>query len=147
MAHQVKNLPANAGDTGLIPGIGIDPRGGNGNPLQYSCLENSMDRGTWWVTIHGGHKESDMTCWTKQQKGLQKGYFFQPEIGNLRSKWCLFCCSWKGVLGQLTLGSQARIPLPCLSQHPPMCLPIPVPQPSSSRTGGFSGLAYRPFLP
>ena len=43
----VKNLPANAGDSGLIPGSGRPPGEGNGNPLQYSCLENPMDRGTW----------------------------------------------------------------------------------------------------
>ena len=43
----VKNLPANAGDVGLIPGLGRSPGGGNGNPLQYSCLGNSMDREVW----------------------------------------------------------------------------------------------------
>ena len=48
----VKNLPANAGDEGLIPGLGRLPRGGNGNPLQYSCLENPADRGAWWTTVH-----------------------------------------------------------------------------------------------
>ena len=45
----------NAGDmrdVGLIPGSGRSPRGGNGNPLQYTCLENSMDRGAWWATVH-----------------------------------------------------------------------------------------------
>ena len=50
MAQEVKNPPANAGDAedaGLIPGSGRSPGGGNGNPLQYSGLENSMDRGTW----------------------------------------------------------------------------------------------------
>ena len=46
----VKNLPANAGDLGSIPGSGISPGGGNGNPLQYSCLENPMDRGAWQAT-------------------------------------------------------------------------------------------------
>ena len=49
-----KNPPANAGDTGdmgLIPGS--SPGGGNGNPLQNSCLENPMDRGAWWATVHG----------------------------------------------------------------------------------------------
>ena len=45
----VKNLPANAGDEGSIPGSGRSLGVGNGNPLQYSCLENSMDRGTWWI--------------------------------------------------------------------------------------------------
>ena len=52
----VKNPPANAGDakdSGLIPGIGRSPGAGNGNPLQYSCLENSMGRGSWWATVHG----------------------------------------------------------------------------------------------
>ena len=49
----LKNLPANAGDTGLIPGSGRPPGGGNGNSLQYSCLENSVERGTWWATVHG----------------------------------------------------------------------------------------------
>ena len=49
----VKNLPANAGDMGLIPGSERSPGGGNGNPLQYSCLGNPMDRGTWWTTVHG----------------------------------------------------------------------------------------------
>ena len=51
----VKNLPANAGDErdmGLNPGSGRSPGVGNGNPLQYSCLENSMDRGAWQATIH-----------------------------------------------------------------------------------------------
>jgi len=42
-----------AGDQGLIPRQGRTPRGGNGNPLQYSCLENSMDRGAWQATVHG----------------------------------------------------------------------------------------------
>ena len=49
----VKNLPANAGDVGSIPELGRSPVGGNGNPLKYSCLENSMDRGVWWDTVDG----------------------------------------------------------------------------------------------
>ena len=49
----VKNPPANAGDTGLIPGLGRSPEEGNGNPFQYSCLEKSMDRRTWLATVHG----------------------------------------------------------------------------------------------
>ena len=48
----VKNLPANAGDVGLIAFLGRSPGEGNGNPLQYSCLENPMDRGAWWATVH-----------------------------------------------------------------------------------------------
>ena len=49
----VKDLPANGGDAGLIPGSGRFPGEGNGNPLQYSCLENPMDGGAWWSTVHG----------------------------------------------------------------------------------------------
>jgi len=57
----VKNLPANAEDTGSILESGRFPREGNGNPLQYTCLGNSMDRGAWWATVHGVAKESDTT--------------------------------------------------------------------------------------
>ena len=49
----VKNPPANAGDPGSIPGSKRSPGEGSGNPLQYSCLENSVDRGAWWATVHG----------------------------------------------------------------------------------------------
>ena len=50
-----------AGDLGLIPGLGRSPGGGHGNTLQYSCLENPMDRGAWWATVHRVHKELDTT--------------------------------------------------------------------------------------
>ena len=63
MALVVKNLPTSAGDIrdmGLIPGLGRSPGGGHGNPLQYSCLENSMDRGAWQTKVHEV-AESDMT--------------------------------------------------------------------------------------
>ena len=53
----VKNLPDNAGDLGSIHGEGKSPGEGNGNPLQYSCQENPMDRGAWWATVHGIAKE------------------------------------------------------------------------------------------
>ena len=56
-----KNLPASAGDAGLIPGLGRSLAEGNGNPLQYSCLGNSMGRGAWWATVHEVSKELDMT--------------------------------------------------------------------------------------
>ena len=49
----VKNLPANSGDEDSIPSLGRSPGGGNGNPLQYSCLENPMDRGAWSARVHG----------------------------------------------------------------------------------------------
>ena len=48
-----KESACNAGDLGSIPGLGRSPGEGNGNPLQYSCLENPMDREAWWATVHG----------------------------------------------------------------------------------------------
>ena len=48
----IKNLPASAGDVGSIPGSGRCPGGGNGNPLQYSCLEITVDRGAWQAAVH-----------------------------------------------------------------------------------------------
>jgi len=56
----VKNLPANAGDTGSIPGLRRCPGEGNGSPLQYSCLGNPVDKGTWWATVPGVAKS-----WTR----------------------------------------------------------------------------------
>ena len=58
----LKNPPANAGDTrdaGSVPRSGRSPGGGNGNPLQYSCLGNSIDRQAWWATVHGVPEELD----------------------------------------------------------------------------------------
>ena len=70
----VKNLPASTGDVVSVPALGRPPGGGNGTPLQYSCLGNPMDRGTWQATVHGGDQESDMTkhtaCRQKSQTGL-----------------------------------------------------------------------------
>ena len=57
----VKNLSANAEDTGLIPGSGRSPEARNGNPLQYSCLENPVDKEAWGATVNGVTKESDVT--------------------------------------------------------------------------------------
>ena len=57
----VKNPPANAGGPGLIPGLGRSPGKGDGNPLQYSCPGNPMDRGAWWATVHGVAQELDLT--------------------------------------------------------------------------------------
>ena len=66
MALVVKNLPASAGDLrdkGSIPGLGISPGEGHGNPLQYSHLENPMDKGAWWTTVHGVTKS-----WTRLEQ-------------------------------------------------------------------------------
>ena len=64
----VKNPPANARDIGSIPGLGRSPGEGKGNPLHYSCLGNSMDRGPWRATIHGGQKRVEQNLATKQQQ-------------------------------------------------------------------------------
>ena len=71
----VKNLPANArdaGDVSSIPGSGRSPRGGNGNPLQNSCLENSMDRGAWWAAVHGVTKSQTLKShyWAYTEKAI-----------------------------------------------------------------------------
>ena len=57
----VKNLPANAREIGSISGLGRSPGEGNGNPFQYSCLQNPMDRGACWAIVHGVAKELDVT--------------------------------------------------------------------------------------
>ena len=96
VALLVKDLPANAGDIediGSIPGLERSPGGGHGNPLQYSCLENPMDRGAWQATVHGV-TESDTTdviqhsthhikykvelCLLKWARRAQKGWVVQP---------------------------------------------------------------------
>ena len=64
----VRNLPANAGDIGLIPGSGGSPGERNSNPFQYSCLGNSIDRGAWQAIVHGGCKRVRHDLVTKQQQ-------------------------------------------------------------------------------
>ena len=61
MAQAVNNPSAYTGPVGLIPGSGRSPRKGNDNPLQYSCLENSFDRGAWRASVHGDVEELDTT--------------------------------------------------------------------------------------
>ena len=64
VGSMVKNLPANARDTGLIPGSRRSPGEGNGNPLQYACLGNPMDRGARWALVHGAAKsQRQLTEW------------------------------------------------------------------------------------
>ena len=67
----IKKPPANAGGMGSTPGSGRSPGEGNGNSLQCSCLENSMNRGSWKATVHGAIKESDQTSWLKQWQQQQ----------------------------------------------------------------------------
>ena len=85
----VKNLPASAEDMGLIPGLRRSPGEGNGHPLQYSCLKNTMDRGAWWATLHGVPRVGHNSV-TKQQQELQPPslFFFLP--GHLDRCLCIF---------------------------------------------------------
>ena len=73
----VKNLSANSGDVGSVTGLGRFPGEGNGKPLQYACLGNPMDRGTWHATLYGVTKESDTTV-TKQEKRVWEGMEKNP---------------------------------------------------------------------
>ena len=66
----VKNLPANAGDSSSISGSGRAPGEEDGNPLQYCCLGNPMDRAAWWATVHGVTKESGVTEQLNNRKGF-----------------------------------------------------------------------------
>ena len=95
VAQVVKNLPAKAGtagDTGSIRELGRSPGGGNGNPLQYSCLENSMDRRAWWATVHGVERD-----WA--HRGLMKEVAF--ELGF--ETWADFCRQkWRMHGGRIT---------------------------------------------
>ena len=68
VGSEVKASASDAGDPGSIPGLGRPPGEGNGNPFQYSCLGNSMDRGTWWATVHEVAKDPDRTEQLKNNK-------------------------------------------------------------------------------
>ena len=85
-----KESTCNAGDPGSTPGLGRSPGGGNGNPLHYSCLENPMDRGTWWAIVHwviksqiwGGGEQS------QNGRGIGRGDHFLPNKFIKRSFEC-----------------------------------------------------------
>ena len=78
MVLVVKNPPANAGDLGSIPGSRRSSGGGHSNPLQYSCLENPMDRGAWWATVHGVTKSQTQLKQISMQHVLS---FTQESMG------------------------------------------------------------------
>ena len=70
---EVKASASNTGDMGLIPGLGRSPGEGNGNPLQYSCLENPTDGGAWWATVHGVAKSrTRLSNLTYAELGIQR---------------------------------------------------------------------------
>ena len=74
MAQTVKNSPANAGDLGSIPGLGRSSGEGRGNPLQYFCLENPMDRGAWQATVH--RVTESRTRLSDQARAQYTSYFY-----------------------------------------------------------------------
>ena len=73
-----KKSTCNAGDLGLIPGSGRSPGEGKGSPLQYSCLENSMDRRTWWATVHG--VTQSQTQLSEEHYHLEYGKFNSADV-------------------------------------------------------------------
>ena len=83
---QVKNLPVNARDSGLILGLGRSPGEGNGNLLQATCVENSMDRGAWWARVHGISKG-----WTRLSDWAH--LFIWLHQVSVTAPWDL-CCMW-----------------------------------------------------
>ena len=114
MVLVVNNLPANAGDTrdaGSIPGSDRSPGGGHGNPLQYSCLENPMDRGAWWAIVHGVAQSWTWMKWlsTCIHRLLRKHWDGENDAGS-PSGWDLdisYCGGqgrkqdWEGETGEL----------------------------------------------
>ena len=89
----VKNPPANAEDTGSTPGSGRSPGEGNGNTLQYSCLENPMDGRAWWATLHGVAKKSDPTeCLNNNKPDPSQGKLVELSLFKIHysssSLWC-----------------------------------------------------------
>ena len=87
-----KESACNAGDMGSIPGLWRFPGEGNGKPLQYSCLENPMERGAWWAIVHGITKESDMTEWPNNDNNFQIISFSHL---NVDLTWMSFCVKYR----------------------------------------------------
>ena len=112
----VKNPPANAGDirdSGLISGSERSPGEGHGNPLQYSCLENSMDRGTWWATVRGVAKSQTRLSTHTQRERLCIGH--RP-----RNVSHLFCSHFIGK----NLNTRLRLKIQSPAQRPHTCLQL-----------------------
>ena len=99
-ASVIKNLPANTGDirdSGSIPTSGRSPGEGHGNPLQYSCLENSMDRGAWRATVHT--VTNSQTPLRRLTSILVRRWLWVPRWQNVDLWSLILCVKWKNVLG------------------------------------------------
>ena len=103
----VKNLPANTGDardTGSIPGSGRSPGVGNGNPLHYSCLGNSMDKGSWWTTVHGVAKSQTQLSTAAHTRCIGRCQHFVVIVDFCSAIRCNSCALLKGVqIGTVTM--------------------------------------------
>ena len=82
-----KESACNAEDPGSIPGLGRFPGEGNGYPLQYSCLEDSMDRGAWWATVHGVTKSRTHSRSLERKKKIHYMYKFLVKLKSLNKGW------------------------------------------------------------
>ena len=101
----MKNLPANAGDPGLIPGSERSPGEGNGNPLQYSCLENPIDRGAWWATVRGVTELDKTKRLTNQLIICLRPVF--PSVSSLKERKKVLSCLLMN-LGSFPHGSHSK---------------------------------------
>ena len=101
VAQRLKRLP-NAADLGSIPGSGRSPGEGNGNPLQYSCLENPMDGGAWWATVHGVTKSwtrlSDLTFKILIDLTIQRSIFLLNSVPTFKKRPKQVECAQETVL-------------------------------------------------
>ena len=123
VAQLVKNLPANAGeprDAGSIPGSGRSPGGGQGNPLQYSCLKNSMDRGAWWAMVRKFTKSQTWLKWLSMHIHNLPLSLMQLFLGPY--SLFVFCClrRWLSRCKHYSKGPQV---LACLTFSVPRTLP------------------------
>ena len=118
----VKNPPVNAGDggnAGSIPGSGTSPRRGHGNPLQYSCLENPMDRGPWRATVHEVAESHRWLKWLSTHALLlQRIQYFFFNWGIVAFQYCFsFCCTVKWINDKYTY-IPSLLDLPLAHPHP-----------------------------
>ena len=104
----VKNPPASAGDTGVagsILGLGRSPGEGNGNPLQYSCLGNSMNRGAWWATVHGIANESN----TAEQQAWHPTQWYSVLLVYVAVYITILSMKWQSTVLYLTFNFEKMI--------------------------------------
>ena len=118
-------MPASAGDardSGSISGSGRSSGGGHGNPLQYSCVENSIDREAWWATVHGVKKQDVTECvcvcvHTRTQTHMHFEVIINKSYISLQEQWTLVACLVHGHLYSLIPQLAPFCFFPLLSKH------------------------------